>query len=337
MDGQQLTASPAADFGPLVVVAPPWGLRNVLTARMFSLVLRNPRDPSRGLTLLTNTSREALAEVASGMVEGLRDHDPAMLALLADAATYDALSGDPALLSAVAEAAAVSGALGVSQLLGGSSSGGGGSSSSSGYPAPSAAAGVTTPGADASAAAGPEAAGECPICYEDIRPGDAAMRCCGEAGVHHYFHAHCLKGWMRACQQSRSGATCPVCRGRLQFNGQRLQQYLNSTGAASLSEEERSFLEQVSDGLQGRNEWGGMNTVEKVAYAGGVFAAAGWGFMLGYTHRSHQASNMLIVHSVPQEHQLAQGIGWIAGLLVRVIREALKDRERDDDRRRRRN
>merc|ERR1711963_989961 len=115
-----------------------------------------------------------------------------------------------------------------------------------------------------------------------------------------------LRDWIRACRDGR-GATCPICRGRLQFNGQRLNSFLHGAGSADLDAEERSFLQSIAGGLQGKNQWSDMSALEKTAYAGGIAAAAGWGFMLGFTgsHRAQQASDILFVHHMPQEHQIA--------------------------------
>merc|ERR1712216_445702 len=33
----------------------------------------------------------------------------------------------------------------------------------------------------------------CPICFDDIMPTDAAMRCRGDGGRHHYFHQPCMQ------------------------------------------------------------------------------------------------------------------------------------------------
>lgn len=329
MNGSQLLAEPLEDFGALVVTAPPWRLRHFVSSRMYLLVLRNPRDPARGLTLTMNASYDVIRETARGILAELGATDPAMPAVLNDPAIYDSLSSDPALLTAIADAVSQSEPSGMQQLLGIDPATSpvvneaAASSSSSGSAAQAA------PTATARGASQPEdEVGECPICYEEIHPGDAAMRCSGEGGVHHYFHSNCLQGWMRA-RRSSGGASCPVCRGRLQFNGQRLQEFLQGAGSATLGAEERSFLQEVADGLRGRSGWSDMSNLEKAAYAGGILAAAGWGFMLGYTDRNHRASNILAVQSIPQEHQIAQGVGWCAGILVRIIREVLKDKKED--------
>jgi len=198
--------------------------------------------------------------------------------------------------------------------------------------------------ASASAAAGPagvaqqphpdEEYGECPICYEAISAGDAAMRCSGDGGMHHYYHATCLQQWIRQCRSGQS-ATCPVCRGTVQFNGQRLDTFLQSPSAANLDEEERTFLKSIADGLQHKNAWSDMTNLERGAFSMGIAAAAGWGFMVGYHGDAHAAyaNDILVTPHLGRDHNIAQGVGWIAGLLARLIREATREKKRDDDRR----
>merc|ERR1711879_599427 len=157
----------------------------------------------------------------------------------------------------------------------------------------------------------------CPICFERIRAGEAAMRCAGEGGQHHYFHAHCLQQWIRSSQNGH-GATCPMCRGRLQINGQRLTEFLNDESSSGLNPDERSMLQEIADGLRGRNGWSDMSSIEKAANIGGMVAAAGFGFMLGWSgsHNAERATmEIMQVAEVPRQHQVAQGVGWVAGLL----------------------
>merc|ERR1712157_360969 len=91
-----------------------------------------------------------------------------------------------------------------------------------------------------------EETSECPICFEEIRAGDAAMRCAGHGGMQHYFHASCLQHWIRSSRTLVHDATCPMCRGSLQFNGQRLNEFLGDQAAsAGLSQDERDFLTSI--------------------------------------------------------------------------------------------
>merc|ERR1712232_1512755 len=148
----------------------------------------------------------------------------------------------------------------------------------------------------------------------------------GDGGVHHYFHATCLQQWIRSCRGGRE-ATCPICRGRVQFNGQRLGDFLQSPAAATLDSEERTFLESIADGLRHKNTWTDMSTTEKVGFSVGIVAAAGWGFMLGYNETGNRggasvaiANDRLVTRNLPREHQIAQGVGWVAGLIARIVK-----------------
>merc|ERR1712178_511100 len=122
------------------------------------------------------------------------------------------------------------------------------------------------------------------------------------------------------------------------MGGQRLDTFLQSEGAAGLDNEERTFLQSIADGLQHKNAWSDMSTVEKGAFSLGVAAAAGWGFMLGYhgDNRAAYANDVIVTRNLGRDHQIAQGVGWVAGVLARIIREVMKDKERDRDRRNRR-
>lgn len=344
MNGSELCSTPFETIGPLVVTAPPWRPQHVFTRRPFFLVLRNPSDATRGLVLCTSTDRSVVSQTGHGILQELNAVSPELVSALAESAVYDALNHDPALLAAVA-ASTDAGDNPLCQLLGGLSS-------SSSMPAPAADA-VPEVSTAASADAASESSappaedvhpeeetGECPICFEEIHGGEAAMRCAGEGGQHHYFHARCLQQWIRSSQQGRlREASCPICRGRLQFNGQRLNEFLDSESSAGLNQEERSMFQAIADGLQCRNNWSDMTKLEKAANIGGLVASAGFGFMLGFSgsHNAERATMEVMHHcEVPRNHQIAQGVGWVAGLLARIIREAMRDREQCSPRSRRR-
>eukprot|EP00746_Dinoflagellata_sp_MGD_P131321 gnl/MRDRNA2_/MRDRNA2_65111_c0_seq1.p1 gnl/MRDRNA2_/MRDRNA2_65111_c0~~gnl/MRDRNA2_/MRDRNA2_65111_c0_seq1.p1 ORF type:complete len:303 (-),score=24.71 gnl/MRDRNA2_/MRDRNA2_65111_c0_seq1:436-1251(-) len=79
---------------------------------------------------------------------------------------------------------------------------------------------------------------ECPICLATIYAWNAAMRCVGDAGRHHYFHSRCLQQWL----QNVRGARCPTCRGDLQINAHHVRRWLNRRNVAGLNQQERSVL-----------------------------------------------------------------------------------------------
>lgn len=325
LNDSELCSAPFAEFGPLLVAAPPWRPTNIFSRRLFSVVLRNPRNPERGLVLISSTSQSTVTQAAEGIVAELGDS----VAALSDPSLYDALRYDPALLAAVASSESGGGLQNLRRLTGSLST----DVASAAVAAASTSSSMSAAGT-AQESHPTEDHGECPICFEEISPGDAAMRCSGSGGVHHYFHAHCLQEWIR---QSRSGsrATCPICRGALQFNGERLETFLQGPEATNLNAEERSFLQSISDGLQHKNSWSDMSTLEKGAFSVGIAAAAGWGFMLGYNGdcASNHMNNHVVTPMLSNDHQIAQGVGWVAGLLARIIRDATKDRGRDSRRR----
>lgn len=75
--------------------------------------------------------------------------------------------------------------------------------------------------------------GDCAICCESLNPSDAAMRCTGEGGTHHYAHAKCLAEWVQRCRANSATPTCPTCRGPLQMNRRNLRDFLQQRGSAS--------------------------------------------------------------------------------------------------------
>eukprot|EP00929_Paragymnodinium_shiwhaense_P095074 TRINITY_DN5602_c0_g1_i10.p1 TRINITY_DN5602_c0_g1~~TRINITY_DN5602_c0_g1_i10.p1 ORF type:complete len:441 (+),score=73.15 TRINITY_DN5602_c0_g1_i10:83-1405(+) len=333
LDDVSFCSSPFARIGDrLVVTGPPWGLRNLISSRTFVLVLMDPANPLRGVQLMAHTSWQFLEKVAKRLQEQMGDElqDPALYKTLrCDASAWRSLldelsasphgapvvTGFPAELTAEATASATAAAAAAA------------ASSSDAAPAqqPSTEEATAPP-------SGSVQADECPICFEEIRSQDAAMRCSGQGGVCHYFHAGCLQQWIRSARQSRA-ATCPICRGSLQFNGARLQDFLDGNASQTLNEEERSFFQELSDGLRGKDQWQDMSAMQKAAYAGGLVAAAGYGFATGYSNTfRHAPGHALTREILPQEHQLAQTIGWTVGLLVRFLREAMKDRDRGSDR-----
>jgi len=75
--------------------------------------------------------------------------------------------------------------------------------------------------------------GDCAICCESLSPSDAAMRCTGQGGSYHYGHAKCLAEWVQRCRTNSTTPTCPTCRGPLQMNRRRLQDFMQQRDSAS--------------------------------------------------------------------------------------------------------
>ncbi|CAE7393888.1 unnamed protein product [Symbiodinium sp. CCMP2456] len=293
LDGFSLESMDSS--GTLVLASSPWSL---FRSRSFQLVIRNPRNPAVGLLVFVSSDHSEVAAAAQTIVAQL---GPSVQSL-AQPGVYEVLQNNPALLQ---------------QLVASPSR---------------VATELCIPTAPSEEVHPEEEHGECPICLEAIHPGEAAMRCAGQGGVHHYFHAHCLQSWVSSCRLGRE-ATCPVCRGQLQMNGQRLQAFLNGEASASLSEDDRTYLQNIADGLRGKNRWQEMNKLEKAAYAGGILAAAGWGFMLGFNEQEHRVTRYLALDVLPAEHRVAQGVGWIVGVLAWYLRKNLREKEEQQRRR----
>jgi len=118
-----------------------------------------------------------------------------------------------------------------------------------------------------------EEVGECAICCEDLNLADAAMRCLGDGGRKHYFHASCLAAWIRQCQRDGAEATCPNCRGPVQVRAHRLEEFLQDK-RGQLSAEDSEALRTFQGSLQGSSDGLGWSDVKphlwKVGVAAGV-------------------------------------------------------------------
>ena len=334
MDGYQFCSEPFENLGAMVVTAPPWSPYHIVSARIFSLVLINPLDHTRGIVLAQHEDQAVVSGAGNGIVNEMGGVENSSQ-VLSSPQVYESLRADSTLISLLF--AGPDHLSSLSAMAGASTE----------RPAPSAppawemvdatdAAGSAQSGnSDGSAEtsgstghvhdAAPEEANDvsdCPICFEQIQPDDAAMRCAGTGGHHHYFHAGCLQGWIRSQRGRAQTATCPICRGRLQFNRSRLQAFLsNESESTTLSNDERTFLQSISDGLTGSNNWEDMTALERVGYTGGILAAAAGGFMVSYSDNVQtnpyfmaDAWNML-----PADHRIAATVGWFGGIVARIV------------------
>merc|ERR1712216_397119 len=118
--------------------------------------------------------------------------------------------------------------------------------------------------------------GECTICTEELLLADAAMRCNGDGGKRHYFHAHCLTSWIRQCRSNNNEVTCPECRGPVQVRPQRLEEFLREKGER-LRAEDQEALRSVRDAAAGCNmDSGGWSDLRQdLLKAGAVLAVGG--------------------------------------------------------------
>lgn len=116
--------------------------------------------------------------------------------------------------------------------------------------------------------------GECAICCEELLLADAAMRCAGQGGRRHHFHAHCLSTWVRQCRSSGSEATCPECRGPVQVHARRLQDFLQEKQSTLTPEDQEVF-----QNLAGKDRKG-WSDVRKDLLKVGMIAGVGVGAAL---------------------------------------------------------
>jgi len=350
MNDVDLCAEPFDDFGALVVTAEVWSPSHLFGNRVYSLVLRNPtfvgdgrgdNSISRGISLLQG-DRQVLYAHAEDIMSAFGENANAFLLT---PSFYDSvrmngnlipvlLQNPLELLSAVpppAPAMPVPSAPPAENFAGLVDN-------SVRPPDPTVTETLVDDSIrdDGSASGGVESeneASECPICMEYIQPNDAAMRCVGVNGIHHYFHAGCLRRWISSAEERGQVSNCPICRGRLQFHGRRLQDFLSNPNSAELSVDQRNFFQTISDGLSGRDSWENMNIVEQAAYGTGLLAAAGTGFFMSYSD-TNTGVNPYIAHeawaSLPREHQFAVGIGWVGGVVARIIHSSVKSKSGDD-------
>jgi len=179
----------------------------------------------------------------------------------------------------------------------------------------------------------PPDAGDCPICYEAILARDAAMRCAGDAGVHHYFHKECLGRWIQSCRANCSGATCPVCRGTVQVNISSLAAFLESPQADALPEADRGFLQQLFDRARatvgmscGNDVWADPFTPEELSNVAMLGFATTAGFWSGFSDSS--VDDLLLLTLAPAQDEstrIAAGAGYIAGITARVVKAVVEN------------
>jgi len=132
-----------------------------------------------------------------------------------------------------------------------------------------------------------------------------------------------MSEWIQTNRQQWRRPTCPVCRTDVEFHARNLNSFLDQQGqggGGGLTEEEYGFFESVRRNLNGerRGEWSSV-TWENVTYAGGLIACFGMGFYSGYNYDTAS----LGVGFIPQDtdNRVAQGVGWMAGILAKEIKK----------------
>lgn len=118
--------------------------------------------------------------------------------------------------------------------------------------------------------------GACSICTEEIVLADAAMRCAGQGGKKHYFHAQCLTSWVRQCQTAGNGVTCPECRGPVQVQARRLEDFLRRKGG-QLHVEDREAFQSFRDAAETSDGW---SDIRRDLWRAGTAVAIGAGVAL---------------------------------------------------------
>lgn len=296
LHGTELAGLLQNELGAVAIFVAPWSPWHFFSRRTFVLVLRHPSDEFRGIRLFESYNREAVTAAAYAVVDALG----LLVGAHVSEDIYAALLADVELQNSVVEACR--------EEREHPQADEGRSTTEVVDPAPSA------PGPNCN---------DCPICFSVIEPCDAAMRCAGDGGLHHYYHSECMLKWVDQCRAGLSGANCPICRGQIQFHAQRIEQFLVSEQSADLAAEDRTFLAQCVDRLKatGGIAWGNVFTLENTKYIGGMAAAGGWGFMLGYSQEQLGLQQTIMLNGLSRQHRIAQGVGWMIGLIVRVVRE----------------
>ena len=164
---------------------------------------------------------------------------------------------------------------------------------------------------------------ECSVCMCEIANTDVAMRC--RQSLHpHYFHAQCLEQWAAACRGNWSEATCPVCRGPIEINKERLIYWLSGKESKALDNKTRGLLEGMADSLS--DGWNGLSR-RQVAEGVGAIAGLGYGFYSGYQCRAPRLmTGGLVWDNAPTSVQLAVAGGWIGGVGVRILKTVVARR-----------
>lgn len=126
----------------------------------------------------------------------------------------------------------------------------------------------------AAGAAAQEEACICAICTEDMEPANAAMRCSGQHGKRHYYHAWCLSQWIQQCQRDNLPPTCPECRGELQVRAKRLGDFL-AEKSSSMSRSDVEALRAVHDAAMAESDEDGWSGIKKDTLIKGIAVGAG--------------------------------------------------------------
>jgi hypothetical protein len=203
---------------------------------------------------------------------------------------------------------------------------------------------------------------QCPVCFDSIHPSAAAMRCDGSGGHPHYFHAHCLSSWVRACRQQNNESNCPVCRGGVQIHEQRLEQFLESAEQQQQQQHQqhgsndsrhgesimvgRSILQSIQSAPQRvADGWASLPslseiTTEEVVEGASIVAGAGIGFWAGANGSALSTGSWMMDSELWERSstttKVATIVGYTTGLVYRWWNDSKNEEEEEENRRRRR-
>lgn len=114
----------------------------------------------------------------------------------------------------------------------------------------------------------------CAICTEDLEPASAAMRCTGQHGKRHYYHAHCLSQWIQQCRRDNLPPTCPECRGELQVRARRLHDFLTDN-SSKMNHDDVEALRAVHDAAMSESDGDGWSGIKTDTLLKGIAVGAG--------------------------------------------------------------
>jgi hypothetical protein len=150
---------------------------------------------------------------------------------------------------------------------------------------------------------------KCPICYEKVNINSSIGKCCGDHGVEHHFHIHCLERWIN----NGINRTCPICRGRVIINQNAIRQNFNTNNSLN-------SLRNLIDSINDDREWIDLNSIQKTGVTIGFFSSLYSGYKIGESIVNNNndlistnLTNRLIIGSnnVSQYNKFGYSIGYI--------------------------
>lgn len=129
-----------------------------------------------------------------------------------------------------------------------------------------------------------------------------------------------------------------MCRGEVEFNVRNLGRFIQgSRSGNTLTEGELGFFEKIYQSVENKAQEGWAHcTWDNVQYAGGLVAYFSMGFYAGFSNETRPGLRYQLLDILPTSthNRVAQGVGWLTGLIFKGLGSQKQDD--DDDRRRRR-